>query len=80
MADCSALEGFASAIQAFARGSPTGPAGCNVTMPFKFEAFRLCPNATARAVLAGAANTRGVRPETAPVPTALRQRLAQPRP
>ncbi len=52
------LDGFEASIQAFARGSAAGPArGCNVTVPFKFEAFRLCTERTERAALAGAANT-----------------------
>jgi shikimate dehydrogenase len=52
------LADFAATIRAFAQGGIGGPArGCNVTLPFKFEAFRLCPNSTARAALAGAANT-----------------------
>ena len=52
------LDAFGSTIQGFARGSPAGPArGCNVTVPFKFEAFSLCPRSTPRARLAGAANT-----------------------
>lgn len=47
------LAGFADAIRALA-GS--GAAGCNVTVPFKFEAFRLAPRHTGRAALAQAAN------------------------
>jgi shikimate dehydrogenase len=31
--------------------------GCNVTLPFKFDALRLCTRASERAALAGAANT-----------------------
>jgi shikimate dehydrogenase len=51
------LDGFAAALEAFARGSAAGPArGCNVTTPFKFEAFRLCARRSERAALAGAAN------------------------
>ncbi len=48
------VDGFASALRDFA---DTGAAGCNVTMPFKFEAFALCARRTARAELAGACNT-----------------------
>ncbi len=59
------LGGFADAIEAFARSerddqndAPRGPArGCNVTVPFKFDAFRRAPRHTERAALAGAANT-----------------------
>ena len=52
------LDGFEASIRAFALGSAAGPArGGNVTVPFKFEAIRLCPNRTERATLAGAANT-----------------------
>ena len=53
-----ARDGFAATLGEFARGSAAGTArGCNVTTPFKFEAFRLCARASERAVLAGAANT-----------------------
>lgn len=48
------LDGFVAAVQAFAAG---GGRGCNVTVPFKFEAFSLCPRHTPRAKLAQAANT-----------------------
>lgn len=48
------LDDFAGTVRAFAAA---GARGCNVTVPFKFEAFALCPRATARATLAGAANT-----------------------
>ncbi|OYT89615.1 MAG: shikimate dehydrogenase [Burkholderiales bacterium PBB6] len=48
------LDGFAATLQAFAS---SGARGCNVTVPFKFEAFQACPRHTERAVLAGAANT-----------------------
>ena len=48
------LDGFASALRDFA---DAGAAGCNVTMPFKFDAFALCQRRTARAELAGACNT-----------------------
>jgi shikimate dehydrogenase len=50
--------GFAEAVAAFARSDQGGAArGCNVTVPFKFEAFGLAPRHTARAALAQAANT-----------------------
>ena len=48
------LDGFAPALRDFAAG---GASGCNVTMPFKFEAFGLVARTTARARLAGACNT-----------------------
>ncbi len=48
------LDAFATSVQAFAA---SGASGCNVTVPFKFEAFALCPRRTPRAELAGAANT-----------------------
>jgi len=47
------LDGFADAVAAFAR---EGGRGCNVTVPFKFEALALARHASARARLAGAAN------------------------
>lgn len=51
--DCGA-NGFASTVRAFAA---TGAGGCNVTVPFKFEAAALAGNCSARVQLAGAANT-----------------------
>jgi shikimate dehydrogenase len=48
------LDGFVATVQAFAQA---GGQGCNVTVPFKFEAFSLCPRHTERALLAQAANT-----------------------
>ncbi len=50
----SPLDGFVATVQRFAA---QGGRGCNVTVPFKFEAFALCPRPTPRALLAGAANT-----------------------
>ena len=47
------LDAFAPTLQAFAAG---GGAGCNVTVPFKFEAFDLAERASERAALAQAAN------------------------
>lgn len=46
--------GFEAALRGFAAG---GARGCNVTLPFKFDALRLAARRTARAGLAGAANT-----------------------
>ena len=48
------LDGFAATLAAFAAD---GASGCNVTMPFKFEAFSLVARATERATLARACNT-----------------------
>ena len=48
------VDGFEQAVRGFA-GS--GGRGCNVTLPFKFDAQRLAPRCTDRAALAGAANT-----------------------
>ncbi|HEY1397433.1 shikimate dehydrogenase [Roseateles sp.] len=48
------LDGFEAAIRAFVGA---GGRGCNVTVPFKFEAFRLAVRKTPRAQLAGAVNT-----------------------
>ena len=47
------LDAFAATVRAFAAG---GGAGCNVTMPFKFEAFALAAERTPRAALAEACN------------------------
>jgi shikimate dehydrogenase len=48
------MDGFKAAIRAFAG---EGAKGCNVTVPFKFEAFELATRHTPRAELAQAANT-----------------------
>ena len=48
------MDDFAGTLQRFAA---EGAQGCNVTVPFKFEAFALCPRQSARAQLAQAANT-----------------------
>ncbi len=48
------LDGFTDAIADFAA---QGGQGCNVTVPFKFEAYGLGARVTDRARLAGAANT-----------------------
>lgn len=47
------LDGFADTLRAFAAA---GGRGCNITVPFKFEAHALATRHTERAVLAGAAN------------------------
>jgi shikimate dehydrogenase len=49
-----ALDGFAAGVQAF---RAAGGRGCNVTVPFKFEAAALVSRRSARAALAGACNT-----------------------
>ena len=47
------LDGFADSIRGFAAG---GGHGCNITVPFKFDAFALASRHTERANLAQAAN------------------------
>lgn len=47
------LDGFEATLRAFAA---SGALGCNVTVPFKFEAPRLAARVTPRAALAQAAN------------------------
>jgi shikimate dehydrogenase len=48
------IDRFESTVRQFAA---SGARGCNVTVPFKFEAARLAARCTERASLAGAANT-----------------------
>ena len=48
-----AMDGFADAVRGFA---DSGARGCNVTVPFKFEAGALARTVTPRAALAQAAN------------------------
>jgi shikimate dehydrogenase len=48
-----ALDGFADAVQAFIR---EGGRGCNITVPFKFEAAKLATHTSERATLAQASN------------------------
>lgn len=51
------LEDFPRSVRELAADSDGGPVrGCNVTVPFKFEAFALAARSTPRARLAGAAN------------------------
>lgn len=49
-----ALDGFASAVRAFAQ---EGGRGCNITVPFKFQAAALATQTSERALLAQASNT-----------------------
>lgn len=52
------LDGFAETIRRFAADRSAGRVrGCNVTVPFKFDAFTLASRRTPRAELAQAANT-----------------------
>ena len=48
------LDGFEPTLRAFAAA---GGKGCNVTVPFKFDAFALAARRTKRAQLGGAVNT-----------------------
>ncbi len=48
------LNGFADTVQAFAA---SGARGCNITVPFTFEAHALAARLSERARLAGAVNT-----------------------
>ena len=62
------LDGFAAAVRAFAAEGVNQPGaprarGCNVTVPFKFEAPALCAGLTPRAALAQAVNTLRFDPE-----------------
>jgi len=50
------MDGFVETVRAFAAA---GGRGCNVTVPFKFEAPALASRVSARARLAGAANVLG---------------------
>jgi shikimate dehydrogenase len=52
------LDGFAETVRAFAADRSAGAVrGCNVTVPFKFEAFTIAARRTPRAQRAEAANT-----------------------
>ncbi|MFG6429094.1 shikimate dehydrogenase [Roseateles sp. LYH14W] len=48
------LDGFEATLRAFAAA---GGRGCNITVPFKFDAFALATTRTERAQLGGAVNT-----------------------
>lgn len=50
------MDGFVTAVHAFASDGENPGKGCNVTVPFKFEAPALATRVSARAQLAGAAN------------------------
>ena len=50
------LDAFATSVHGFAAG---GARGCNVTVPFKFEALQMAGRVSSRARLAGAANVLG---------------------
>ena len=56
-----ALDGFAPGLHAFMSRTDGAARGCNVTVPFKFEAFELARHVSARAALAGAANVLSFR-------------------
>jgi len=62
------LDGFAATVRGFAAEGVNQPGaprarGCNVTVPFKFEAPALCAGLTPRAALAQAVNTLRFDPE-----------------
>jgi shikimate dehydrogenase len=50
------MEGFVEAVRGFATGGENPGKGCNVTVPFKFEAPALARHVSPRAQQAGAAN------------------------
>jgi len=50
------LGGFSEAVAAFRADTDGTARGCNVTVPFKFDAARLAQHKSARAALAGAVN------------------------
>jgi shikimate dehydrogenase len=50
------MDGFVAAVRRFATEGPNPGKGCNVTVPFKFEAAALARVVSPRAALAGAAN------------------------
>ncbi len=55
------LGGFAEAVAAFRAETSGSARGCNVTVPFKFDAARLAQHKSARATLAGAVNVLSFR-------------------
>lgn len=60
------MDGFAAAVRGFAASHEPGNGaarGCNVTIPFKFEAPRLAARVSARAALAQAANVLHFEPD-----------------
>ncbi len=56
-----ALDGFATSVRAFV---DEGGRGCNITVPFKFDAAKIADQISARAALAGAANVLSFRDGT----------------
>jgi len=54
------LDGFVAAVRHFA---DHGGRGCNITVPFKFEAAQCADSRSQRVQLAGAANTLTLRPD-----------------
>ncbi len=57
------LHGFSASLRNFIDESDGTAKGCNVTVPFKFEACALAQHVSARAALAAAANTLSFRPD-----------------
>ena len=55
------LGGFAEAVAAFRAGSEGSARGCNVTVPFKFDAAALAQHHSTRALRAGAVNVLSFR-------------------
>ena len=55
------LGGFDEAVAAFRAETDGAARGCNVTVPFKFDAARLAQHKSARAALAGAVNVLSLR-------------------
>ncbi len=57
------LNGFAAAVDAFRAESAGQARGCNITVPFKFDAARVAQTVSARATLAQAVNLLAFRDE-----------------
>jgi shikimate dehydrogenase len=55
------VDGFGAAVEAFRRDAAGTARGCNVTVPFKFEAAALAQHLTPRAALAQAVNVLSFR-------------------